>query len=454
MGSDLKSKKYLFLSDSDRESAKSRLAVAGIPYVKKRLESGPSNWSKIVAIIDDEDLIGILVKLTDSTMRLMLSKEYQSARNDLLARLSVRPHVIFVHSSFFGIAPEAVDQPVEDGEDSWFGIDLFDYYQPLDEIERASMVELFNQFGLNIIPYRRNVELSLLAADFVEAHESNLIFRFYVPVGRMYADQTVEILSLFRDYLARALKFHVRQSTHATGRGTVYEFFGDGDMSQGDVTAKFSEFAKVMEMCIVDPSVAEQLLVAQGADANQVGQLVTLYTKKFRRINSDLRQERERKVLDIRHRLENELVEVASEADLDDIRRVVDAVIPVASGVREVMLPGAPNWSDASNSQTTINIRPQFINHVNGVVAQEIVGDQKISAESAQLLELIRKSNLPNALELQSSVYELEDPSSTHQKRVSAGRRLQALLGTIGNGALGVGFGVLQAYIESKLGIN
>ncbi len=316
------------------------------------------------------------------------------------------------------------------------------------------MARLFNEFGLNIVPYRRIVELSLLAGDFVETHQSNLIFRFYVPNGKIYADQTVDMLSLFRDYLARSLNLEVRQSTHATARGTVYEFFGGGDMSQEDVTEKFSQFTKVMDMCIADPSGAEQLLVQQGADAQLVGRLVTDYSKKLRRITSDIRQERERKVLDIRHRLESDLVEVASEAELDSIRLLVDQVIPVGAGLNDIMGLGTSRLNHASGSGLVVNVRPQFINHVHGVVAQEVIGDQNIGPEPTQLLELIRQCNFPNAFELQSAVYELEDVSSLPEKRVSAGRRLQAFLGKLGGSAVDVGFGVLQSYIESKLGIK
>ena len=447
-------RKFLFLSDSDRESAKSRLAVAGVPYIKKRLESGTSNWQKIIAIIDSEDPLGVLVKLTNQTMRLMLQLAYIDIRHELLSRIQARPHVIFVHSSFYGITHEAPGRVGEDDEDLWFGFAENAFFYPLDESERAAVAQLFSEYALNIVPYRRNVELSLLAGDFVETHQSNLLFRFYVPSGKIYADQTVDMLALFRDYLARSLNLQVRQSTHATARGTVYEFFGDGNLSQEDVTAKFSQFTKVMDLCIADPSSAEHLLVQQGADAKIVGRLVTDYSKKLRRITSDIRQERERKILDIRHRLESDLIEVASDAELASIRLLVDQVIPVGAGLGDVMGLGTSLLPYSSGSSVVVNVRPQFINHVQGVVAQEVYGDQHIGPEPTQLLELIRQSNLPNAFELQSAVYELEDVTSPPEKRVSAGRRLQAFLGKLGGAAVDVGFGVLQSYIESKLGIK
>jgi len=448
-------KKFLFLSDSDSDAAKSRLAVAGIPYIKKRLESGSANWEKIVDIIDEEELIGILVKLSNTTMERILHPEYSEVHAELLTRIKNTPHIIFVHSSFFGLALEQ-STGVDEEEDGWFGHSGF--FHPLEEAERKAIMELFDQYALNVVPYRRNVELSLLAGEFVEGHQSNLIFRFYVPSGKIYADQTTDVLSLFRDYLTRSLNIQVRQSTHATASGTVYEFYGDGSMSQEDVTARFSGFKNVMDLCVADPSAAERLLVEQGADAQLVGRLVTDYSKKLRRITSDVRQERERKVLDIRHRLESELIEVASDAELSTIRLLVEQVIPSREDVANVLGLGTAKVGQFSPRDVVLNIRPQFINQVTGIVAQEVYGNQNIGPEPMQLLELIRESNAINALELQSAVYEIEDSSVSPEKRLSAARRLQAFLAKasakVGEKVLDAGISVLQAYVQTKLGIS
>jgi hypothetical protein len=448
-------KKFLFLSDSDSDAARSRLAVSGIPYIKKRLESGSANWGKIIEIIDEEHLIGVLVKLSNTTMERMLHPEYAKVHDELLTRIKHIPHIVFVHSSFFGLALEQ-STGIEEDDDSWFGSN--GYFHPLKEEQRKAVMELFDQYDLNVVPYRRNVELSLLAGEFVEGHQSNLIFRFYVPSGKIYAEQTTDVLSLFRDYLTRSLDMKVRQSTHATASGTVYEFFGDGTMSQDDVTASFSSFAKVMDLCVADPTAAERLLVEQGADAQLVGRLVTDYSKKLRRITSDIRQERERKVLDIRHRLETELIEVASDAELGTIRLLVEQVIPSREGVTEVMGLGTSQLGFAGADNVVVNIRPQFVNQVAGVVAQEVYGDQNIGPEPMRLLELIRESGASNTVELQSAVYELEDADSSPEKRHSAARRLQAFLGKVGAKAgeklLDAGISALQAYVQAKLGIG
>lgn len=449
-----KNKKFLFLSNSDSETAKSRLSVSGVPYIKKILESGPDNWKKIVDIINDENLLGVLVKLSNSTMELMLHSAYAEVCDDLLSRIRFLPHIIFVHSSFFGLQHEGNADPTDE-QNSWFGLEH--YFRPLEEKNRQSIIELFSNYELNVVPYRRNVELNLLAGEFIDSHQSNLIFRFYVPSGKIYADQTTDVLTLFREYLTRSLNIQVRQSVHSTASGTVYEFFGDGNLSQEDVTSKFSDFTKVMDLCITDPLGAEKLLIEQGANAQAVGRLVTDYSKKLRRLTSDIRQERERKILDIRHRLESDLIEVASEAELVTIRLLVDQVIPARDSVTNIMGLGTEPLNRTGVGNVIMNVRPQFINHVTGVVAQEVYGNQSIGPEPMQILELIRERKEFNTVELQSAVYELEDNSASQEKRLSAGRKLQSFLvkvgGRIGDKVIDVGISALQSYIQTKIGI-
>jgi hypothetical protein len=120
-------KPFLFLSDSDREAATSRLAVAGIPYVKKKLESSRTNWLKIIEIMKTGDFAAVLIKLTNRTLERMIDQELDDVSEDLLERVACLPHVAFVHATFFELpAPEP--EPDEEG-DEWFGPS--GYFPPL-----------------------------------------------------------------------------------------------------------------------------------------------------------------------------------------------------------------------------------------------------------------------------------------------------------------------------------
>lgn len=445
-------KKFVFISDSDRESATSRLRVSGIPYIKKRLESNPENWEKIVEILRSEPLLGILLKLSNQTLMRMTHPRYRTVCSELLTEVSRHPHIGFVHSSFFGLPLDSRPTASGDDEDPWFGIGTF--HAELDNEIKEKVTDLISEHEINIVPYRRNVELSVLASEFIDSHQNNLIFRFYVPTGKIWAGQTEEILGLFRDYLNNALKLNVRQNSHNTAQGTIYEFFGDGELSKEAVAEKFLDFTQIMDLCITDPDGAERILITQGASADEVARIVTTYTKKLRRITSDMRHEREQKILTIRHRMENELLEVASDSDLEVIRRLVDQVLPDKIGVSAAFGLGAARLEGTETKAIMLNFKPQFINQMNGIVAQELHGDQHIGPEPSQILDLIQRAGGKNTNDLKSAVYELEDSGTEPEKRLSAGRRLQAFLGKVGDKAVDAGIGILQAYIQNKIGIG
>ena len=98
-------------------------------------------------------------------------------------------------------------------------------------------------------------------------------------------------------------------------------------------------------------------------------------------------------------------------------------------------------------------MRPQIIASVQGIVAQEVSGTQNVGVEASQLIDLIKLYGGSRATELTSAVYELEDGDAKQEDRLSARQKLKAFLykssGKIGDVALGV----LQSYIESKLGL-
>jgi hypothetical protein len=311
---------------------------------------------------------------------------------------------------------------------------------------------------INCMPYRRNVELSVLAGQFVDEHRENLVFRFYVPSGRLWAEQAHDLLALFSEYLQKSLGLNVRLATYATLAGTTYEFFGDGGMAPEDIAERLPVFAETMCLCLQDPERAERLLVAQGADAAAVGRLVTDYRRKMRRIASDARHERERKVLDLRHQLEDELMYVAGESDLAAIRAMVDEALPASDDAAHLLGIATDRLASAAPRITTVNFQPQFIQTVNGIVAREMNGTQNMGVEPRAILDLIERHGLHDAPQLRSALHELEDANAPTPARLSAGRRVQAFLARVGakaaDKAADAGLAFLQTYVQSKLGIS
>jgi hypothetical protein len=178
-----------------------------------------------------------------------------------------------------------------------------------------------------------------------------------------------------------------------------------------------------------------------------------VYSKEFRRLQLDLKHAREEKILSIRHRLESELVDVVQSTQQGLIESTVNALIPEVAGSRmsQAMLLPFSKPTTPGQQNITVNFKPQFIEHIEGVVAQEVNGIAQLTNNDTALISLFEQHGGSKATELTSALQELNDDSAPEPGRVTAVQRIkQFLIATtdkIGNAAAGV----LQTYVEKKL---
>ncbi|KIQ57954.1 hypothetical protein RL74_18205 [Pseudomonas fluorescens] len=326
------------------------------------------------------------------------------------------------------------------------------FVSPPTEIVQE-VVELLSDYGMIVVPYKKNVELVVVASSFVEKNESNLIFRIYVPSERMWANEAEKLLQLFREYLQKVSGLNVRHDQYRTNQGVVYEFFGGESLESSSLPQKFNEFSTFMEMCVSNPHDAQFLLASANLNKIEVFDLVERYSKEARRLHVDIKQERERKLLSIRHGLEAELAEyVRSEQDWAVISRLVENSIPAATGVLSSLTIDRHPLPEINNSYT-YNINSQVIEKINGVVAQKILGNQYLGTNGKQLLELIEEYGATSKAVLASAVHELVDESAKSEDRISAKQKLKGFLFSIGGKIGDAAAGVLQSYIEQQIGL-
>lgn len=443
---------FLFLGDCDRDGPASKLRAAGIEYWKKRLESRIENWNLIFEYLHSENIAGVLVKLTRTTYHLMVEPTYSEAVAKLFSLFQRIPHIVFVHESLFtGVSDKAETSDEDEGDYYWDA----SYFEPPEKSVRDHVNKLMAQYDLNVVPYRKNAELSVMASSFIDQNEKNLIFRLYVPTGRMWAVEAEKLLQLFRDYLSRVSGFKVRQEQYRTNQGVVYEFFGDHALTTSTLPKEFDDFSKLLDLCVVSPDDATQMLIDKSVEASAVHEIIDRYSKEARRLHVDLKHEREKRVLSIRHRMESELVDVVgSAADWKTINQLVEISVPRLSGVGSALgfNPDVPTHY-SPNTRTTININPQIINSVQGIVAQQISGNQSFGLEANQLIDLISQYGGSHKSDLTSAVYELEDEDAKPADKLSAKQKLKSFLFKVADKAGDISFGILQKYIESKLGL-
>jgi hypothetical protein len=92
---------FLFLGETDSESATSRLRADGAVYYKKLLESKLANWQQILNLLRAPTLQGVLATFTGNDYERMLRPEYETVSPEVLDAIAAVPHVVFVHEEVF-----------------------------------------------------------------------------------------------------------------------------------------------------------------------------------------------------------------------------------------------------------------------------------------------------------------------------------------------------------------
>ncbi len=451
---------FLLIGSDDREFSASRLKVAGIPYKRKSLYSLPQNWDRTIRLLEDPSLTAVLGKLTAPIFNLIaLSGEHSNVVPRLFRAIGEKPHMIFIHASVLEGAGNDDYDPEGEDEDPYVHETYVEWLQrtrfaPPSEEVRDSVLRLLDKANVSLTVYSSNAEMSTLAASFIDDYESNLLFRVYVPTGRLYATEADELLHLFHDWLTRVGRHSARQDGYSTAAGRVYEFFGDADLLPQEMSQRFSEFSNFLELCASKPDAAEDELSSKGLARASATDIVTRYGRSVRRINIDLRHERESRMLSIRHRFESELLDIAeggsiTSAELDSF---VNFLTPNPSTLNSigVISPGSPPNVPMG---ATVNINQQIFQNLQGTVIQSVQGTVHLGAEAKELLQLIMSHGGSEAGALENAVHELEDPDARQTERLGAKAKLSAFLLRLRDTVEAAGLAALQKYLESKLGV-
>ncbi|TCW38411.1 hypothetical protein [Marichromatium gracile] len=441
---------FLLLGTADHEGVTSKLKSTNTQFKKKLLDSSIQNWNTIFYYYEKYQIKGTIVKLTPHTYRAIASEEYKELAERLFHEIAQHPNIVFVYEALLSGLAEDPHQDDKEEQNPLFG----HYFGQPRDVTLEIVNSMMKKHCLNVMPYKKNAELTVLATSFLEQNENNLLFRLYVPSERMWALEADKLLQLFRDYLSKVSGVSSRLDQYQTNQGVIYEFFGESEDSARDIAEDFDEFSKFMDICASDPSKAKVILRDKSLAATSIINIVDRYSKEARRLHVDLRQERERKILSIRHRLESELTDALPvNLDWDVITSIVDDTIPQAGFLGSALSLAQSPLKISGSENVAINLKPQIIQTVNGVVSQEIYGDQHIGHEAREILELINKYAENRKAELSSAVHEVLDPDAPKSDRLSAKQKLKGFLFGLGSKVTDAALEVLQKYIENQIGV-
>jgi hypothetical protein len=315
---------FLIIGGANSESTTSRITAEGLHYQRKLLNSRPENWQTIVELLADPRLKAVIMVLTGNDYDRMLRKGYLTIGEEMLDSLLKVPHVVFVHEQVFFTEHErsnSADQPhYEPPTNSSTTLNWYDdmtpdeFFGEVPEEIRSTVNGMLSTRQVNVLPYRTNAERSIMAGRFIEDLDRHMLFRVYIPSGRLYAEEASVLLGLFRDWLNQTGRDSIRQDGYATPSGQVYEFFGEKPQQAAELSRQFQDFSDFLDSCGSAPDDARDGLVSAGVEPIVAEQMVARYAKAGRRLQLDLRQTREQRLLSLRHQLEAELLGDDTEA--------------------------------------------------------------------------------------------------------------------------------------------
>lgn len=291
-----------------------------------------------------------------------------------------------------------------------------------------------------------------LEEDSIATDQTNLLFRVYVPSGRLYAAEAHRLLSLFRDWLITTRRQGARQAGYRTASGEVYEFFADAAVIQSDRQELFASFSDFLTLCAEDPSAAADLLAPTGLGRASSADLVARSGREVRRLQVDLQHEWERRTLAIRHSLEEQLLEkgvALRQVPGSQLDALLERLVPGPSAATSWMLLAVPGTSRPA-APITVNINPRIISAVESTIIQNVQGTVHLGPQAKEILSLVERYGGQEAPGLESAVHELEDTAAPPAVRSAAKRRLKKFLGQLAGTVRDVGVDLLEKYLESK----
>lgn len=439
---------FLVVGSRVSESVSSKLTATGTEFIQKSLDSGEENWRKIQRLASSDQTSGIIVTLNRRVYERIAKDKEAPYVQDLLKQIAAVPHLVLVHEAVYGgeqtldlAEPNAEEQDGSEWNDAYaaqaFGV--------IAEEVRLSVNENFAARGISLSIYKRNAEASLLAVAFIDDQLDNLLFRIYIPTGRLFEDEGAQLISLFHDWLTSVRGLTVRKDGYQTANGRVIEFHSNADVDRSSWSTEVSQFQSFVAL-IDNTEVAEGILEGMGLERARAQELVAKYAKQTRRLQLDIRYERQRKELAIKEQFESELLDDAVEMPAAVVASIVDSLLP--SGVTaQGQLASTPS------AQPVIQINQQIIQKAEGIIAQHIAGNAVVGAEAAEIEELIAEYGDKQAAVLAVALRELADRGAPSPSRVRAKQKIKAFLldlsGSVGKTAIAV----LQKWVEAQLGL-
>jgi hypothetical protein len=381
----------------------------------------------------------VVGKFTEHILGYFLDDDYKEVAKRLIENILRKKHIIFVYSDnyhgYFNfndgyVSPDEAKNPKTE----------FDH-------RLKDLIDGFNKQDLNISVYETLVDLEISSQSFIDNISQGLLLRFYIPNDKFGSSELDKFIILFKDFISTVTNKSINITQNRTKYGITCTLFSDtAEIKHDDLYKMFDDFTKFMELCLNNPEAAAEILISNDIPQERVSFLITKHMKEAKRILLDLKQDKERRLLSTRQNLESELLE---EYLGDELNKKIESLVPNVSGIVDLL-----HEKKIENLQ--ININPQIIHKVEGVVAKEFNGSVVFNEEDDQLKEIIQKysASAAQSAELISALYEMKDAEISSKDKKVATSKLKNFVLKVGEKIGDVAFDLLTKYLEKKMGMD
>ena len=188
------------------------------------------------------------------------------------------------------------------------------------------------------------------------------------------------------------------------------------------------------------------MLEGMGLAPSRAQDLVAKYAKQARRLQLDIKYEKQRRELAIREQFESELIDEAVTVPAKVIADVIDSLMPSGVTAQGQLAP-------PQSRGPVLQINQQYIEHAEGIVAQNIAGNALVGLEAQEIEKLISTFGDEQASVLAEALRELVDKGAPTASRLRAKQRIKAFLLDVAGSVKEASLAVLKKWVEAQLGL-
>lgn len=288
----------------------------------------------------------------------------------------------------------------------------------------SAYIEELHEKKLNVCSYKYTNDIVRCIREYLENEDKNIVFRSYILKDRIWANELESFLQLFQDYITQLRGINISFEQRRTDIGTIYVIqSSDSTLVKSEFNQYVSDFDFFLTNCDRNIDEARETLMSLSCSEETVDYYLQKFQKGARRLKIDIRQEYERKMMQLRHSIENEALD--------------------GQALQEFQLP---------TQMMVPSIVVQNLNYVTAAGSQQqiILGTYNYNKTDEQLLEYVRTLS-DNQADLETELRILKDAKARSAERTSAFEKLKKFLSDHASEIGSIAFRLLKSYLESML---